>query len=218
MATEISGSNPRSFIRENALFFTFILLMLSMRSSLADWYNVPTGSMQPTIVEGDRIYVDKAAYFLELPFTRIRLMKTGNIHRGDIVIIDSESEDMRLVKRVVGLPGDCISMQNNALTINGKRLDYRQQSQRRYEEGLGKTSHAIQVLPVRGAKNAFAATCIPDKKLLVLGDNRNNSRDSRYFGFVPIDEIQGKAESVIFSLDADDHYLPRPGRTFKQLM
>lgn len=192
--------------------------MLSMRSSLADWYDVPTGSMQPTIVEGDRIYVDKAAYFLELPFTNIRLMKTGNIHRGDIVIIDSESEDMRLVKRVVGLPGDCISMHDNALTINGKRLDYRQQSPKRYEERIGNNAHAIQVLPVRGAKNAFAATCIPEKHLLVLGDNRNNSRDSRYFGFVPIDEIQGQAESVIFSLDAEDHYLPRPGRLFKRLM
>ena len=218
MAIGIKGSKTRSFIRENALFFTFLLLMFSMRSSLADWYDVPTGSMKPTIVEGDRIYVDKAAYFLEFPFTNIRLMQTGNIQRGDIVIIDSESEDMRLVKRVIGLPGDCISMRDNALTINGKRLDYRQQSAREYQEELGNRAHAIQLLPIRGAKNAFAATCIPDEKLLVLGDNRNNSRDSRYFGFVPISEIQGKAESVIFSLDAEDHYLPRPSRSFKQLM
>ncbi len=207
-----------SFFKANAVFLIGILLMLSVRSSLADWYDVPTGSMKPTIVEGDRIFVDKDAYFLELPFTNIRVMQTGHIERGDIVIIDSNSENTRLVKRVIGLPGDCISMHNNALTINGKRVDYRQQDSHTYEERLDTRPHVIQLVPVVDAKNAFAATCIPDEQLLVLGDNRNTSRDSRYFGLVPIEEIQGRATSVVFSLDADDHYLPRPGRTLKTLM
>ncbi|GGW94682.1 signal peptidase I [Alteromonas halophila] len=189
-----------------------------MRSSLADWYDVPTGSMQPTIVEGDRIFVNKAAYYLEVPFTNIRVMQTGKVKRGDIVIIDSDHEDMRLVKRVVGLPGDCISMQNNVLTVNGETLTYRRQNPQTYEETLDNSRHLIQLRAVPAAKHSFSATCIPDKQLMVLGDNRNNSRDFRFIGFVSLSEIQGKATSVLFSLDPDDHYLPRPARTLRQLM
>ena len=114
----------KNFLRTNQAFFIVIASMFVFRSAIADWNTVPTGSMLPTIVEGDRILVNKMAYDLRFPFTHIALLKISDPKRGDIVIFDSKIKDERLVKRVVGLPGDVVSMQNNVLTINGQQLAY----------------------------------------------------------------------------------------------
>jgi len=105
-------------------FFVFIALMFIFRSAIADWYEVPTGSMKPTIIEGDRIFVNKVAYDIKLPFTLVTLVSWGNPERGDVVVFDSLTDDKRLIKRVVGLPGDIIEIIDNQLFINSTAATY----------------------------------------------------------------------------------------------
>src|SRR6478672_10473114 len=100
------------------------LLVFSIRSSLADWNDVPTGSMKPTILEGDRVYVNKLAYDLKIPFTTVHIAEWDNPHRGDIVVFYSPHDGQRLVKRVIGLPGDTIELRDNILSLNGETLNY----------------------------------------------------------------------------------------------
>lgn len=111
-----------TFWRNNRGFIVFVSLMLMFRSAVADWYEVPSGSMQPTIQIGDRILVDKMAYDLRLPFSAVSLKKQADPRQGDIVVFVSKVADNRLVKRVIGVPGDVVAMQNNVLTINGKQI------------------------------------------------------------------------------------------------
>ena len=204
-------------IKQNWGFILFVFLMFASRSSLADWYLVPTGSMQPTIVEGDRIFVNKMAYRLEVPFTNISLMETGSPQRGDIVVFNSVAADNRLVKRLIGLPGDQIAMQNNRLIINGKAIDY-ESYEGKISEQLGDVDHYVQFVKVAQAKDNFSPITVPENHFLVLGDNRNNSADSRFIGFVPAAELQGKALKVLISLDPENYYLPRTERSFVPLI
>ena len=110
--------------RDNRSIIVFLSLMFVFRSAVADWNDVPTGSMQPTIAIGDRILVNKMAYDLRLPFTTTSLIKRADPERGDIVIFASKAADNRLVKRVIGVPGDIVAMHHNVLTINGEQLAY----------------------------------------------------------------------------------------------
>ena len=110
--------------REYRGFAVFVVLMVIFRSALADWNVVPTGSMKPTIVEGDRILVNKLAYDFKVPLTHISLHKFADPGRGDIVVFDSRAADTRLVKRVIGLPGDVVEMRDNRLIINGIAARY----------------------------------------------------------------------------------------------
>src|SRR4051794_26480408 len=100
------------------------VVLFAVRSSLADWNDVPTGSMKPTIQEGDRIFVNKLAYDLKVPFTTWHMAEWRNPKRGDIVVFYSPHDGKRLVKRVVGLPGDVIELRNNSLILNGKPVEY----------------------------------------------------------------------------------------------
>src|SRR6187455_1209126 len=113
-----------AFLRSNKSLFLFFALMLVFRSAVADWMVVPSGSMNPTIVEGDRILVDKAAYGLRVPFTTRRLTQGNDPQRGDIAIFSSPEDGATLVKRIVGLPGDTIEMRDDALLINGVATGY----------------------------------------------------------------------------------------------
>src|ERR1041385_693676 len=100
------------------------LVVFAIRSSLADWNDVPTGSMNPTILEGDRVYVNKLAYDLKVPFTTRHIAEWSNPQRGDIVVFFSPYDGQRLVKRVIGLPGDMIELRHNVLIINGSPVEY----------------------------------------------------------------------------------------------
>ena len=111
-------------LRVTVIFVFFVII--PFKSSLADWNWVPTGSMNPTIVEGDLIYVDKIAYDLRFPLTMRRLAKWSDPERGDIVVCFSPEDRTRLVKRVIGQPGDTIQMENNVLFLNGQAVDYTQ--------------------------------------------------------------------------------------------
>src|SRR4249920_2590657 len=113
-------SRARKFWRKEIRpLLILALVMFSIRSSLADWNDVPTGSMRPTIVEGDRVLVNKLAYDLKVPFTTLHLAEWGNPERGDIAVFYSPHDGKRLVKRVIGLPGDIIELRENQLLLNG---------------------------------------------------------------------------------------------------
>lgn len=210
------------FWKNNHFLIVFILLSVIFRSSLADWNTVPTGSMKPTIVEGDRIWVNKLAYDLNIPFTHLSIKHHSDPERGDIVIFDSAKAEKRLVKRIIAIPGDNVSMIDNKIILNGKALEYKiiQQSNEKLivEEKINNKVHRIRLnLASKNRYSSFNNITIPDKYYLVLGDNRNNSADSRFIGLIPRDEILGRARHVVMSLDYDNFYLPRANRFFQAL-
>ncbi len=207
------------------------VILFSIRSSLADWNDVPSGSMNPTIIEGDRLYVNKLAYDLKVPFTTWHIAQWGNPQRGDIVVFFSPYDGTRLVKRVIGLPGDTIELKNDQLFINGKAMDYtglepsvstqlpdsEQQQSRFATEQLPTHPHAVMAIPSVPAKRTYGPVTVPADHYFMMGDNRDNSFDSRYFGMVERKRIVGKATDVVFSLNKNDYWLPRSQRFFKAL-
>src|SRR5712671_2379295 len=112
------------WVKEIRPLLILALILFAIRSSLADWNDVPTGSMKPTIVEGDRVYVNKLAYDLKVPFTTWHIAEWNNPQRGEIVVFFSPKDGTRLVKRVIGLPGDTIELRNDRLLINDQSVDY----------------------------------------------------------------------------------------------
>lgn len=210
----------RILLKDYGSFLLFISLMLVFRSAVADWNTVPTGSMLPTIVEGDRILVNKMAYDVRVPFTHIALVKLADPVRGDIVVFDSKNADKRLIKRVVAVPSDTVMMRDNRLYLNGEPLAYKSQALSPYapagvvemQEDLLGIMHSIRLNQLPSKLANFGPVTVPDEHYLALGDNRDNSADSRVIGFVPRDEIVGRSSSLVFSLDYDNYYLPRPER------
>lgn len=207
--------------KENKSFILFMTLMFVFRSALADWNTVPTGSMKPTILEGDRIWVNKMAYDLRLPFTHISLYKISDPLRGDIVVFDSEISGKRLVKRVVGIPGDTVELRENILHINGEGLAYEALMSTNLvadkQEDLLGVKHSIRVAKGVTSVSSFPPVKVPAGYYLALGDNRDNSADSRVIGFVPRNEIVGRSKRVVMSLNYDNYYIPRLDRFFHTL-
>ncbi len=215
--------------RATLLFIVFVVV--PVKSSLADWNWVPTGSMNPTILDGDLIYVDKLAYDLRVPLTLHRLARWSEPERGDIVICLSPEDGVRLVKRVVARPGDIVEMRRNVLLLNGRPLDYiaaelnyAEQIPQEHAAGsqfaieeLGETEHPVMSVPGVPAMRDFGPIVVPEGQYFVLGDNRDLSRDSRYFGLVPRESILGRARGVILSFDITDKYQPRIGRFLSPL-
>ena len=212
-------------------FLVVLVILASLRSAVADWNDVPTSSMKPTILEGDRIFVNKLAYDLKVPFTTWRLIDWGDPQRGEVVVFFSPADDVRLVKRVVGLPGDRLEVRDNQVLINAKLAEYgaldpaviqavgldADRNHRFAAEKLGAHTHPIMTTPALPAAPFFGPTTVPAGQYFVMGDNRDNSRDSRFFGFVSRDRIVGRATAVALSLDPDRHYLPRFQRFFRSL-
>src|SRR5207248_1352152 len=125
MISEQVRSNAKKWWRtEIRPILIAALVVFSIRSSLADWNDVPSGSMKPTILEGDRVYVNKLAYDLKLPFTTWHLLEWGKPQRGDIVVFYSPYDGKRLVKRVIGLPGDTVELRADNLILNGRSVQY----------------------------------------------------------------------------------------------
>lgn len=212
------------FLLRNRGFITFMLCMVVFRSAVADWNVVPTGSMQPTIRIGDRILVDKLAYDVRLPLTHVSLLHLADPQRGDIVVLDSQAAHERLVKRVIGVPGDEVAMRGNVLFINGHAASYTTNHDQgvhddlrdpaHYEiERYGSVRHAIRLSDHHPSPvSNFGPVNVPPGQYLLLGDDRDNSMDSRYFGFFARSAIVGRAHHVVVSLDPEHHYLPRNER------
>lgn len=214
----------RKFWLEFAKPILVVLIVLSsFRSAIADWYVVPTGSMKPTIIEGDRIFVNKLAYDLKAPFVHWRLWHWAEPMRGDIVVFYPPGHDQYYVKRVVGVPGDQIELLRGVLYVNGQKakldeldsevVDQIPAEQRPSHEFSLETiagiSHPIMRTPESPAPSFFGPVVVPEDTYFMMGDNRDNSLDSRYFGFVPEERIAGKAKTVVVSLNPGNYYLPR---------
>ena len=221
----MTDSRPRRVWQEWRGFLAFVAVMLVFRSAVADWNQVPSGSMLPSILVGDRIVVDKLAYDLRLPFTLMRLATWRAPHRGDVVTFTSPEDGRLLVKRIVAVPGDEVSMHHNRLTINGVSAAYHRVPDAQapfpvpsgyvlYREGILGSERFVMLHdgPSATFASSFAGIRIPDGAYLMLGDNRDNSRDSRVIGLVPRRNILGQAKAVAFSLDYDNYYAPRLDR------
>jgi signal peptidase I len=199
------------------------LVVFSLRSSLADWSDVPTGSMKPTILEGDRVFVNKLAYDLKVPFTTRHLAQWSNPQRGDIVVFFSPKDGQRLVKRVVGLPGDTLELRHNSLVINGQAVEYRPIAEELLRdvaapdrarsvfavEQLAEHRHAVAAIPAVPAMRNYGPFVVPEGHYFMMGDNRDNSFDSRYFGPVERKRIVGQATAVALSFDREHYWFPR---------
>jgi signal peptidase I len=196
-----------------------VLILTSFRSAVADWNDVPSGSMRPSIIEGDRIFVNKLAYGLKVPFTTYHLFRWETPQRGDIVIFNSPRDGTRLVKRVVGLPGDVVQMIDNRLYIDGQPIRYEPaaDSHGALTEVLGETRHAVIARPELPAMRNFGPVRVPAGEYFMLGDNRDQSADSRFIGTVKLDQIVGRSTAVALSVDYDHYFKPRWERFFMPL-
>jgi len=216
----------KKVLNEIRVFLAMLLVVSSLRSALADWNDVPTGSMKPTIEEGDRVVVNKLAYDLKIPFTTVEVFKWADPQRGDIVVLFSPVDGTRLVKRVVGVPGDRIEMHDNQLFVNshaarwkeiGSEEDTEQGSSVVVEENLAGRLHRVMFTPQIPAVRSFGPVTVPTDRYFVMGDNRDNSNDSRFIGLIERRRIVGKATAVAFSFDRSRHYAPRFERFFKSI-
>jgi signal peptidase I len=188
--------------------------------------------MRPTLLEGDVVLVNRLAYQLKVPLTNVVVARTGEPRRGDIVTFFSPTDGTRLIKRLVALPGDTVEMRDEHLIVNGQPATYTPIAiveehlsnganieALQLDERLGKANHVIQWLrmPSESTRGNFAAIVLPPDRYMMLGDNRDNSADSRYFGLVPRELLIGRAVAVLVSADIGGDWMPRPERFIKRL-
>jgi len=221
----------KNWIRENKGFLVFLALFGIFRTAVADWNPIPSASMHPNLLEGDVVFVNRLAYNVKVPLTDIVLTRTGEPQRGDIVTFSSPQNGTRLIKRLIAVPGDRVEMRNEQLIINGQPAAYAGESSgsesisgvgdlaavRVNESFAGGASHQIQILPQVNARRDFAPITIPAGQYLMLGDNRDNSQDSRYIGLVPRELLIGRAVRILASADIKNKWEPRFNRFGKSL-
>jgi signal peptidase I len=219
----------KRWLRENKGFIVFLALFGIFRTAVADWNPIPSASMHPNLLEGDVVFVNRLAFDLKVPLTDMVVKRLGEPHRGDVVTFSSPTDGTRLIKRIVAVPGDVVEMRNEKLVINGQPADYVALGEQyetfggtamralRINETLGGAQHEIQVLPNVVALRTFAPIVIPPDRYLMLGDNRDNSKDSRYIGLVPRELLIGRAERVLVSADINGNWMPRTDRFGKSL-
>jgi signal peptidase I len=217
------------WVEYGASFFPVILVVFGLRSFIVEPYKIPSGSMIPTLLVGDFILVNKYTYGIRLPVINKKIIAINNPKRGDVMVFRYPVDpSLDYIKRVIGLPGDRIRYTNKHLMINGKEVAQQKGDPYlgtglfytpRYEEKLGappnQVSHAIlldreietPILPITRFPysenchyNADGVECVvPPGHYFMMGDNRDNSQDSRYWGFVPDENIVGKAFFIWFN-------------------
>jgi signal peptidase I len=217
------------WLRDNAKFLAFVLLFGVFRTAIADWNPIPSASMHPNLLEGDVVFVNRLAFDLKVPLTDVVVAHTGDPRRGDVVTFFSPQNGMRLIKRVIGLPGDTIEMRGKRLYVNGAVASYeelgladeplapRGVKALHVEEDTAGNRHEIQWLARRGERDDFGPLTSPADHYLMLGDNRDNSEDSRWFGLVPREKLIGRAERILVSADYKDTWALRIERFGKSL-
>lgn len=198
-----------------------ILLVCAFKSTFFANYTVPTGSMKPTIEPGDKLFVNKMAYDIRIPFTKIRLFEYAKPERGDVIVFECPYDpSITFVKRLIGLPGDIIAVENGFITINGKPLhtSLKDQksiieeiySERFYTEELEKKSYSVRRVSDRTQIPPIKVR-VPEGHYFAMGDNRDESADSRIWGFVPQENLWGKAKFIYFSFEWPEFHWERIG-------
>lgn len=186
-------------------FFPVLLIVLLLRSFVAEPFRIPSGSMLPTLEIGDFILVNKFSYGVRLPITHTKIIPLGEPKTGDVVVFRYPSDPkVDFIKRLVGKPGDLIEWNNKELSINGVPVarealgDYAAYDQNgqshptsRLKENLGDTLHDILIIPNSGGRSGQVV--VPPGQYFVMGDNRDMSNDSRMWGLVPEENLVGKA-------------------------
>jgi len=199
-------------------FFPVLLIVLLIRTFLFQPYRVPTGSLEPTIIPGDMIFVNQYDYGLRVPLWNYKFINIDKPKTGQIALFRwPVNPAITFVKRVIGTPGDRISYIDKVLYINGKKqpqkfvsdsLEIGDNGQtwkvKKYEEDLKGLKHFIIIRPDQPAKN-FKNLVVPKGKYFMMGDNRDDSDDSRSWGFVPEKKFIGKALFVFMSWDSQKH-------------
>ncbi len=183
----------RSPLREIVPVLVAAAVVLVARSSLADHYVVPSGSMEPTVQVGDQVCVSKIAYGLRVPTSHTYVVRGSAPARGDVVVLASPTDGEVLLKRVVAVPGDVVEVDSGHVTIDGVPVPVTERDGALVEE-LGGRGHRLGA--EYGGGPDFGPTRVPADRFLVLGDNRGNSRDGRFFGWVDREAILGRALAV----------------------
>jgi len=189
-------------IKTHSSWLLMLLTLMAFRTAVADWSYVPSGSMEPTITPGDVLLVSKLSYGPSIPFTNSRLFSVGEPERGDIITFYPSHTDQCLVKRVVGVPGDRLRIRGADLWINGKKLQQTVLSDGLLEESNGIKPHKIKVSGDRGLPTIEGEVLVPQGQYFVMGDHRNNSYDSRYWGFVDKSQVVGKVARIGLSFSS----------------
>ena len=208
-------------------FFPVLLIVFLLRSFLFEPFRIPTGSLEPTLLVGDFVLVNKYDYGIRLPVLHKRMFGDSVPQRGDIMVFRwPPNPSFNFIKRVIGLPGDKISYIDKELTVNGVKVpqEYVKEStardvtgalwkpQEKSEDLLG-VKHNIYINPSKYSRD-FRDLVVPEGMYFVMGDNRDDSADSRFFGFVPDKNVVGKAVLVWLSWDNED-FKPRWNRMGK---
>lgn len=201
-------------IRSQLMIFLLILLVVScFRTALADWNYIPSGSMEPTLYKGDFVWINKTHYGPSIPFANIQLYSFNRPKRGDIITFVPPHTDKLFVKRVIGVPGDSIQISGNEISVNGEQLPYsitsREQGITRGFEAIEKKKHQFQLSGISPHLGHTLSYKVPSHKYFVLGDNRNNSQDSRFWGFVDENQVMGKVTHVALSFSKKRPLLSR---------
>lgn len=205
------GKKESIIIEYSKSFFPVLLFVFVIRSFIVEPFKIPSGSMMPTLIAGDFIAVNKFSYGVRFPVINNVLIPNGMPERGDVVVFHYPMDtSIDYIKRVIGLPGDIIKYENKKLFINDKLVphvfekDYEYMMNENYRvpaqeftETLGEVKHSILIHNVEGESGSFV---VPDRNYFVMGDNRDNSSDSRVWGFVSEDLLVGKAFIIWLNL------------------
>ena len=179
----------KSVVREYAeAIIIAVMLALFIRTFVVQAFKIPSGSMKPTLLVGDHILVNKFIYGIKLPFADKTLVELGKPKRGDVIVFKFPNDPKKdYIKRVIGLPGDKVQLINKRLFINGTPVE----------------DPRASYLPY-GNYRSFGPVTVPADRLFVMGDNRDESSDSRVWGFVPFSNLKGKAFLIYWSWDREE--------------
>ena len=196
------SSGLATLVEYSQSFFPVLLLVLVIRSFIFEPFRIPSGSMEPTLLRGDFIFVKKYSYGLRLPVVETKIVETGEPERGDVVVFRLPSEpSVNYIKRVVGLPGDRIEYRDHRLTINGEAVELAHDDEPQvFLETLGDRRHRIQIT-APGSRQGEALYVVPEGHYFVMGDNRDNSKDSRYIDAIPESHLVGEAVRIWMHMD-----------------
>lgn len=201
--TASSGPAEPLMVEYARSFFPIFLVVLILRAFIVEPFRIPSASMMPTLLIGDFILVNKYDYGIRLPVFNTKVIQYKEPKRGDIIVFRyPEDPSVPYIKRVIGVPGDHVVYRDKKLYINGEPM--KQETLGTYytqgtglnswlQEDLGRVEHEILVNPYRNLHNDEEEIIVPPGNYFVMGDNRDNSRDSRYWGFVPEENLVGKA-------------------------